>query len=330
MVSRNISMVDIARLADVSIATVSRVLNKTGRYSPETERKILSLVEEYGYTPNANAKSLRTNRSQSIGVVVPDITNEFFAKIVRAVEIEILPHGYSVFVCDSHEDERMENLHIANLIAKNVDGIIYISGKADAAGLEESRQIPAIYIDRCPENVPVIIQSDNERGGFLATEELIRKGCGRIVFLPDFKRLSTMRQRFAGYTSAHKQHGVPMDPALDLPDAVDYAGARAAVERLIQDGTAFDGIFATNDLLALGALHALLDREIQVPGQVRIAGFDDITLSRFCRVPLTTVTQNTYEMGRVGVELLVRLMRGERLPPQNITVPVELHVRAST
>lgn len=330
MTKHKVSIVDIAKMADVSIATVSRVLNKTGRYSPETERKILDLVEKHGYTPNANAKSLRTNRSQSIGVVVPDITNEFFAKIVRAVELEILPYGYSVFVCDSHEDERMETRHIENLIAKNVDGIIYISGKADVTGMEESRQIPAVYIDRCPENVPVIIQSDNVQGGFLATEELIRKGCRRIAFLPDFKRLSTMHQRFAGYKKAHEHYGIPLDSALDLPDTIDYAGARRGITALLDAGTPFDGIFATNDWLALGALHTLVERGIHVPAQVKLAGFDDITISAFCQVPLTTVTQDTSEMGRIGVELLVQMMRGERITPRNITVPVKLHTREST
>lgn len=330
MTAKKVSIVDIAEMANVSIATVSRVLNKTGRYSTETERRIMELVEEHGYTPNATAKSLRTNKSQSIGVIVPDITNEFFAKIIRSIENNILPYGYSVFVCDSHENETIENQHIQNLIAKNVDGVIYISGKADAAGNEEASRIPVVYIDRHPENAPTIIQSDNNQGGFLAAEELIRKGCKRIAILQDYSRLSTQKQRFAGYARAHAQYGVELVSALHRPDSPDYGGAKAEIARMLGEGLQFDGIFATNDLMALGALHALSAAGVRVPDQVKIVGFDDVTISAFCETPITTITQDTEEMGRVSVESLVTQMRGEKVIQRDFILPVRLHVRSTT
>lgn len=330
MSEKKLSIVDIAKMANVSIATVSRVLNKTGRYSSETEKKILELVNRYGYTPNVTAKSLRTNKTQSIGVVVPDITNEFFAKIVRSIELSILPQGYSVFVCDTHENERMETTHLENLIAKNVDGVIYISGKTDATGDEVSHRIPVVYIDRRPENAPCIIESDNEQGGFLATEELIRKGCKRIVILQDYHWLSTLRRRSAGYVRAHEQYGLTIDPQLQPEDSPGYENAKKLVKKLLHDGISFDGIFATNDIMALGALHALTEENIKVPEEIKLVGFDDISISAFCEIPITTITQNTEKIGNLCVDSLVRQMQGEKVRRENIVVPVSLHVRKTT
>lgn len=330
MPEKKLSIVDIAEMAHVSIATVSRVLNKTGRYSSETEKKVLELVKQYGYMPNVTAKSLRTNKTQSIGVIVPDITNEFFAKIVRSIELSILPSGYSVFVCDTHENERMETTHLENLIAKNVDGVIYISGKTDATGNEVNHRIPVVYIDRHPENAPCIIESDNEQGGFLATEELIRKGCRRIVILQDYHWLSTLRRRLAGYVQAHEQYGLTVFPQLQPEDSPGYEKSKAMIQKLLRDGVSFDGVFATNDIMALGALHALMEANIRVPDQIKLVGFDDISISAFCEIPLTTVTQNTQKIGDLCVDSLVRQMQGEKVRQENIVVPVALHVRKST
>lgn len=330
MSDQKISIIDIAQMANVSIATVSRVLNQRGRYSRETEKRILDLVEQVGYTPNTVAQSLRTRKSQSIGVIVPDITNEFFARIVRSIENAVVPCGYSVFVCDTHEQQELETLHINSLIAKNVDGVIYISGKADVAGNEVKNRIPVVYIDRYPENAPTIIQSDNEQGGFLATEELIRKGCRRIVILRDYHHLSTVRHRHQGYVNAHRQYGVEIDEVLLVKDCPWYENAKLAIEQMVREKADFDGIFATNDMMALGALHALLEAGISVPQQVKIVGFDDISLSEFCKIPLTTITQDTQTIGELSVEHLLRQMRGEKRHSQSITVPVALHVREST
>lgn len=330
MEQKKVSIVDIAKMANVSIATVSRVLNKTGRYSAQTEKKVMEIVEQYGYMPNAIAKSLRTNKTQSIGVIVPDITNEFFAKIVRSIENTIMPHGYSVFICDSHENEAIETQHIQNLLAKNVDGVIYISGKADVAGTETQHHVPVVYIDRHPENAQTIIQSDNEQGGFLATQELITKGCRRIVLLQDYHRLSTLRARRAGYYRAHTQYKIPIDDALFPADCPGYENAKQRIQQMLADNIQFDGVFATNDIMALGALHALLEAGIDVPRQVKLVGFDDITISAFCEIPMTTITQDTGQIGRLCVQSLLRQMQGEKDERQNIVVPVSLHIRKTT
>lgn len=323
-------MVDIARMSGVSIATVSRILNQNGRYSPETEKKVMDIVKEYDYKINQSAKSLRTNKTHSIGVIVPDITNEFFAKIIRSIETYIIPLGYTVFVCDSNENEEMENLHIASLAAKDVDGIIYISGKSTVSRIYETYKIPVVYIDRRPQNAGTLINSDNEMGGFLATEELIRKGCTRIVMLRDKRMLSTVSHRFSGYVSAHNKYEIPMMTELIVETEVNYSDAKAGIMRLIRDGIPFDGIFANNDMMAIGALHALREAGIRIPDDVKIVGFDGISLSEICDPPLTTVLQDTEKFGEISVKALIQKIDKGGAGCDDFIIPVKLAVRNST
>ncbi|MEG1886613.1 MAG: LacI family DNA-binding transcriptional regulator [Oscillospiraceae bacterium] len=330
MEDKKISMVDIAALAGVSIATVSRILNKNGRYSAATERKVLDIIEEYGYQINLSARTLRTNRSQSIGVIVPDITNEFFAKIIRSIENYLVPLDYTVFVCDSNEDEKTESRHITNLVAKDVDGIIYISGKSDVKKIYEQYQIPVVYIDRRPRNAGTLVISDNEKGGYLATKELLDSGCKRIVVLRDYRKLSPIRHRLAGYGRALNERKIPFDNSLIIDVTVDYSDARKKVNARIKGGMVFDGVFACTDMIGVGALHALLENNISVPGEVKVVGFDDISVSQICNPPMTTIRQDTDLFGKYSVEALLGLIENNRAKAQKFVVDVSLQKRSTT
>ena len=323
-------MVEIAKLSGVSIATVSRILNKNGRYSPETEKKVMDIINKYGYKVNLSAKSLRTSKTQSIGIIVPDITNEFFAKIIRSVEISLLQKGYTLFVCDSNEDGEIEEKHISSLAAKDVDGIIYISTKPDVQKIYDEYKIPVVYIDRRPKNAGTLIISDNEMGGFLATEELIKSGCRKIVMLRDKHDYSTVLHRKKGYIDAHEKYGIQMNTKLIIKSQVNYFSAHDAIKDLIDSETEFDGIFCNNDLMATGALHALREAKIKVPKNVKIVGFDGTYLSEICDPPLTTVKQNTELLGEKSVEALLNLIKHEKNDNQVYVVPVELEKRNST
>ena len=157
------NIIDIARLAQVSIATVSRVLHEKGGYSKETETRVRRVIAECGFQLNKNAQGLRTQKSRNIGVIVPDITNEFFARIIRYLELFFLKHQYSVLICDSHEDIEIEQLHIRNLKEQQVEGIIYISGRNANPIQESAFSIPIVYIDRKPEDVHIFVHSDNRQ-----------------------------------------------------------------------------------------------------------------------------------------------------------------------
>lgn len=327
---KKISMAEIADLADVSIATVSRVLNKNGRYSVETEQKVMKIVKEYGYQINQSAKSLRTSKTNSIGVIVPDITNEFFANIVRAIEKYSVPEGYTVFVCDSNENSHMEDLHISSLVSRDVDGIIYISVKEDVKKIYEDYKIPVVYIDRRPENAGTLVISDNELGGFLATEELIKKGCKNIIALKDTQNFSTVRHRFSGYLKALNKYSVPVRDHYIIKTNVNYHDSKNAVLDFIKRGYTFDGIFANNDIMAIGALHALRENSIRVPEDVKIVGFDGTSLSEICDPPITTIIQDFDKIGQRSVELLFDLINDINLPSVDYIIPVNIVCRKST
>lgn len=332
MEEKKLSMVDIARLSGVSIATVSRIINKNGRYSKETERRVLDVIEKSGYQLNLNAKSLRTNKTLTIGVIVPDITNEFFAKIVRSIEKYIMPKGYTVIVCDSDESEKLESTHISTLAAKGVDGIIHISTRADVKKIHDMYPIPVVYIDRRPKNAGSLVISDNETGGFLATKLLFEKGCRRILMVRDKNAYSTVRHRYLGYVGAHEQFSIPVDKSLVAETEVSYAAAKQLVLQKLEADNTIDGIFCNNDNMALGALHAVLELGLKVPQDIRIVGFDDITITQICNPPLTTVRQDTDLFGKKSVEILLNMMKEEKtsVVDEVAVIPVSLVERSTT
>ena len=332
MEDKKLSMVDIAKLSGVSIATVSRIINKNGRYSKETEQRVLDVIEKSGYQLNLNAKSLRTNKSQTIGVIVPDITNEFFAKIIRSVEKYIMPKGYTVIVCDSDESEKLESTHISTLAAKGVDGIIHISTRSDVKKIHDMYPIPVVYIDRRPKNAGSLVISDNETGGFLATEHLIKKGCRRILMVRDKNSYSTVRHRCLGYLGALEQYSVVSDKSLIVETEVSYSAAKQLVTRKLCEDSTIDGIFCNNDNMALGALHAALELGKKVPQDIKIVGFDDITIAQLCNPSITTVRQDTDLFGKKSVEILLGMMKEEKkaVIDEVAVIPVSLIERNST
>jgi len=311
---------------------VSRVLNNNGRFSEETRKKVLKAIEEYGYRPNVVAKSLRTNRSKTIGVIVPDITNEFFASIVLAIENYCVPNGYSVFVCNTSEDLEQEKKYVKDLEAKGVDGLIYLSGNSGLPDAVINRKLPIVCIDRKPDDPEaVIVESDNYKGGYLAAEELLNAGCRKIVLIRDYRDVSTMHQRHLGYRQALKDWGVELDESYVVRIPIDVEASRNAVSALVRQGFPFDGIFAATDWLAVGALMALREHGIRVPEEVKLVGYDNISLTLFTSPPITTIHQNKWELGRAAAEVLLDMIHGAQFGRTSpITMDVQLIRREST
>lgn len=331
--NKNFSIKEIAELCDVSIATVSRVINQNGRFSKETEKKVLEAIEKYGYKTNMVAKSLRMSQSKSIGVIVPDIKNEFFASIVLEIESYCFSEGYSVFICNTNKEEGKEKEYLKSLDAKGVDGLIYISGSENISLDTLKRDIPIVCIDRKPNvnaNI-VIVESDNFNGGYLATEELIKKGCRDILIIKNRRRFSPARLRFEGYQEALSKYNIPLQKHLVIDiDQTTFERAKNTVNQLIREGVHFDGIFATNDWIALGALVALQENDIQVPEQVKIIGFDNISISRYGFPAITTINQDKEKLGVEASKALLNLINKTEQGRLNIVVPVSLVERETT
>ena len=329
--NKRVSIIDVAKKAGVSIATVSRVINRNGGYSKETEERVRKTIEECGFTPNVNAIGLRTNRSNSIGVIVPDITNEFFARIIRELDASLLSRRYSLLVCNSNEDYMLENMHIKGLAEKYVYGIIYISGQNEIKKMNEIKNLPIVYIERAPKNAEVLILSDNETGGYLAGRELIQKGCRRILFLRDIRFASTVRSRKEGFVRALQEKGMAFNEELEMSCFPEYAEARVVMERLLKEkGCFFDGIFATNDMMALACVNVLTENQIKVPGQVKVVGFDNISLTQFTSPQITTIAQDTKELALHAADTILKMIEDEEIKEKKTIIPVRLVVRETT
>lgn len=328
--NKKISIKKIAELSGVSVATVSRVINNNGRFSEETRKRVLDIIKEYDYTINMAAKSLRMNKSKTIGVIVPDINNEFFSEIVSGIEQFFFNSGYSVFICNTSQDEVKEREYFKSLDGKLVDGIICISGRENIPTDVIKRKIPIVCIDRKPkyESNAIYVESDHYLGGFMATEELIKKGCKHILMITKSKSLSVNKQRLDGYTDALKKYNYPIDDNLIVRLAgtrSNFEESRDTVNYLIKKGVIFDGIFASNDWRAYGALVALNQNKIAVPDQVKIVGFDGISVSKYCYPSITTIYQDKKALALEASNLLLdEINGGADTHPHHVVIPVSL------
>ena len=324
---KTISIKELAEISNVSIATISRVINKKGGYSKATEERILKLIESKSYQRNVNARSLRTK----IGVIVPDISNEFFAKIVQSVEKQAIKYNYSVFVCNTDENIEIEKRQLSNLIGQFVDGIIYIGGGVQLENDSQLFKIPVIYIDRYIDDKEIYIESDNFHGGYLAAQELIRSGCKKMAVMKDIRKISSAYKRYLGFLQAMKDYRMNFDNKL-LCDVtvISHKEAKEKTLELLDSGEVFDGIFATNDTMALGIMMALNERRIKIPNEVKLVGFDNISAAEMAGVPLTTINQNKQKMGELAVELLMDKILARKSNVRNIKIPVNLIRRKST
>ena len=331
---RPISMREIAKLAGVSIATVSRVINDNGRFSEETRRRVEKVIEENGYIANQAAKGLREARTRTIGMIVPDITNDFFSTLALEAEQAFADQGYSVLICNDASDAERGRHYLRTLLSKRVDGIICISGRSTFDEFEVPETTPIVFVDRFPERaytIPRVI-SEDLRGGFLATQHLIERGCDRIAFMTGLHGAVTVQNRRIGYERALAYHGLEVDPELRISlggKVRRFQEAREALAAFIESGVEFDGVFAMNDIIAVGALLALRDAGISVPEQVKVVGFDDSIYATLTTPTLTSIKRYPERMARQGCAVLLDLIQGKEVELEEM-VPVELVVRESS
>lgn len=334
---KNLSVKEIAEMAGTSVATVSRVINQNGRFSKDTEKKVLDIIEQYNYQPNQLARSLRVNHTQIIGIMVPDITNEFFANIVRTVQKYLLEQNYMTIICNANENGIEAQKQLQMLLAQKVSGLIYINSGAD--DVAEFPDIPTVYIDRDPRETQIkpaqnyaMIECDNIQGGYLAGQELVKKGARKIAYVCFNSTLSTIKKRIQGFEEALREAGIPFDPAcgFSVNEVTATEGFRIT-QHITQQFPDVDGIFFMSDVLALGGLGYLVRSGIPVPERIRVVGFDDISISANICPSLTTVHQPVEEFGRLAALRIVDMINGKGdIWQQRQRIPVELIVRETT
>lgn len=324
---------DVARLAGVSTATVSRALNGAGQIAPSTRATIEAAVEQLGYRPNTIARSLVTKSTQTIALLLPDITNPFYAALVSGVQEYALGHDYTMLLCTTEGDAQREEQYLSLLRAKQVDGAL-VDGlllPPDRIARFVKDGFPIVCLDRDVESDSIpLVQVDNRLGGRLATEHLLGLGHSRIAHVTGASVLGISAERLAGYREALAGAGIADEPQLVaegwFTEESGYEAARALLARC-PDVTA---VFAANDLSAIGVLSAIAESGRHVPGDISVMGFDDLRLAAFTSPPLTTIKQPAAEIARLATELLIGLTRGEQPGKVRHLLEPTLVVREST
>ncbi|MFI7431834.1 LacI family DNA-binding transcriptional regulator [Micromonospora sp. NPDC049836] len=323
---------DVARKAGVSPATVSRVLNGRASVDPEMAARVRQATVDLDYRPNAVARSLRRSRTSLWAVIISDIGNPFFTSMVRGVEDVAQEAGFSVVLCNGDENPEKEARYVAAALAERMAGVI-ISSSGRPALINRLVQagIPVVAIDRQPRGIAVdTVLVDNTHGAELATTHLIDNGYRRIACITGPRRISTAMHRLRGYQKALKASGKPApDELIRYADFREEGGYRAMASLLATEEPP-DAVFATNNLMTVGAVECLVDSGIGVPDRCGIVGFDDIPWAHLVRPSLSTVTQPTYDLGRSAAALLVERIADPAKAPSTVVLRTELRVRESS
>jgi LacI family transcriptional regulator len=308
---RRITIKDIARKAGVSPQTVSRALNDKGEIRSETRARILHIAKQLGYRPNSVARSLATQRTRNLGLVVPDVSNPFFASIARGIQDAAHQSQYNVFLCNTDENTDREQSAILSLEAQRVDGIILCSSRLPETDLIQlaRRYQPLVLVNRCithPQTGCVIV--DDARAMQRAVQYLLELGHRRIGLLAGPAESHSGQQRSQGYDRAMHASGIapPSEWKTHCPPQVD--GGQSAARTLLQRAPELTAVVAYNDLVAVGALWACAELGLSVPEDCAILGCDDVLLAALVSPPLTTIHIPTYDLGQRAMGLLLRMM----------------------
>lgn len=331
--SNNITIKDVANQAGVSVATVSHVINETRYVSPELTERVNEAMEKFDYKPSAIARSLKTERTHTIGLIVSDISNPFFSSLLRGAEDFALENHHSLMVCNTDETVAKEKLYIDVLLQRKIDGLIIApTGKTDEnlIALRE-RDIPFVFIDRRVQGVQAdAVLSDNFEGARVATKHLIDCGHRNIGIILGLKSVSTSEERFEGYRQALRKADLEYDPELVQRGQSKVAGGTRAVEDLLSLEFPPTAIFSTNNLMTIGAMQGIQKSEYSCPEGISLVGFDDFEWASTFNPQLTTVAQVPYEIGARAVGLLFNRMQDRSSDYQEVRIPTELKIRNST
>ncbi len=324
-----ISIKDIAKELDVTPSTVSRALNGKKGVSKKMADTILKKCQELGYRKNAVAQSLITRRTNTIGVVIPDITSRYYSFVIKGVNAYLEEQGYSVMLCLANRSAQTEKNYLELLQSKRVDGILIITLTADPLYLESiaASGMPIVQIDNAATPNLSAVVNDNYRGAVMLFEHMVAQGCRRIACLLGRKSNQTTIDRERGFKDVMNKYHIPIDEDLILYIDSTPEEAYAQVPKLLENHP--DSIFAINDMVAMGVLRYCMEHNIKIPEDIRLAGYDDIDIASLIHVPLTTVHQLKVTLGRAAAKLLLQEIESPDEPHQIVTLVPHLEARVS-
>ena len=327
---RFITLKMVAERARVSVNTASRAINNKPDINLETKKRVLKIAKELGYIRNAAAVALRTKKTGTIGVVIADNRNPFYAEVLNGMEEAAREKNYHIILANTQRDYRKEEEAINLLLAKRVDGLLIapVQGKDDDIKNLINANIPFVIVGRDFENINVdAVYNDEINGGFLATEYLIKKGHKKIAFINGFLYKSPARSRLEGYEKALKKYEIPFNDTLVSIGDIDVEDGYERTKQMMEKNLDFAAIFAYNDMMAFGAMRAIKEKGLRIPEDIGLAGYDDIPFSSLIKPSLTTVKVKKQDLGVESVKLLLSRINGSRKKIKKIMLDVELVVR---
>jgi LacI family transcriptional regulator len=327
------TMKQVAERAGVSTSTVSHVINNTRTVSADVRQRVLAVIDEMRYIPSAIARSLKNDRTRTIGIVVPDNTSPYFAGLIQGVEEAAFRLGYNLILCNAVEDPGREAAHLRTLIEKRIDGLILVAGAVHAQLTEllRNQSIPMVLADHRLAGVHAdYVGPDHARAGYLATRHLLDLGHRRIACVRGPADRPGCGERAHGYARALKEAGLAPDPANIVHTAPSSEGGFVAAQKLLAREVAPTAVFATSDVLALGVLCAAAEVGVPVPQALSVVGCGDLPLAAYTRPRLTTVFYPTYRMGQAMAERLIARIDGDSGAVEHTILHGELVQRESS
>ena len=326
------SIRDVARVAGVSTATVSHVVNKTRFVSEEVRARVLEAVEQCGYYPNAHARSLASGRSQTLGLLISDISNPFFPELVKAIETAAFERGYDVILSNTNYDPERTSRYVRRLIGRKVAGVALMTSELDAELVAElaRREVSVVFLDLGESGVHMSnLRVDYEAGIEEAIRHLAGLGHVEIAFVSGPAHLRSAARRLEAFRASLRRH-LPSAPERIWQGDFKLSGGREAARGMLESGELPTAVVAANDLMAMGAMAEFRAAGLQLPQEVSVVGFDDIAFAALCEPPLTTVCLPRAELGRRAVEALLETINHPEQLGTEIDIPTHLVTRGST
>ncbi len=323
---------DVAKLANVSVATVSRVINNTTYVSPEARQEVNNAIKQLNYQPNLTARNLRRLETKTILVLLPTISNTFYSKVIKGIEDTAYKNGYTVMICTTASNKQIENRYLNLLKNKLVDGIIFMTSQLeeDELGLI-AQNLPIIQCGEYKENVPAsYISIDNEAAGYMAVNHLIKRGHCKIGMVTCRNNHISTKKRELGYKKALNEAGIEYKSDLIKYGNYGFGSGMKLAKEFLKIKPRPTAIFAISDMMAIGLVRYFLDKGLKVPEDIAVVGFDNIRFSYMVKPKITTISQPQYKMGSLAMELLLRKIQDKQSNPQNVFMEHKLIVRESS
>lgn len=329
-----VTIYDVAREANVSMATVSRVVNGNQNVKPATRKKVLEVIERLEYRPNAVARGLASKKTTTVGVIIPDISNNLYAELARGIEDIATMYRYNIILANSDQNEDKELTLLDTMLSKQVDGIVMMTDKVTekiqhsmdqspvpivlAGSVDEIKEVPSVNIDYF-------------QAAYEAVELIIKNGHKRIAFVSGPKNYTVTEHKLAAYKKVLADYQIELDEALIISDEEgDYDSGLYAYEEIAKLENAPTAYFVGSDEIAIGVIHGIQDHGGQVPADIEVISFENSKLARMVRPQLTSVVLPLYDIGAVAMRLLTKLMNKEAVEEQTVILPHRIEVRNST